>query len=153
MKKILLLLLASAAVLKAHSQSPSVMTTTKTFSITAILDLTKSSNGTLYTFSTTTDFDNGIDRQFDITIKSNKPWKLNVTASSPQFASSSSTTMPVSVIQAKRSTDVSYSNIPYVLTGSRGKYTYRFHMRANPGYAYDPGVYSNVDINFVVTEQ
>ncbi|HEY1025624.1 MAG TPA: hypothetical protein VGE26_10705 [Sphingobacteriaceae bacterium] len=153
MKKIFFLVIAILCSFRSFSQSPSVVSFERQIAISTVLDLTKSSNGTLYTFSTVANFDNGIVRDFDIIVKSNKPWNLTVTASSAQFTSGSPTLMPVSVINIKRSTESNYSTAPYVISGSRGKYTYTFNMRANPGYNYEPGTYGNVDINFVLEPQ
>jgi hypothetical protein len=103
---------------------------------------TQYSNG--YTISNFNTFD----------IKSNQPWKLSVSAATPNFSASgthSSANMPASVIgvvKSGQSPFLQLSSTEQVLaTGNRGNTStlgnsFNMDLKADPGYNYGPGVYS-----------
>ncbi|WP_207515654.1 hypothetical protein [Longitalea luteola] len=87
-------------------------------------------------------------------IKSNQPWRLSVSAATPNFSASgsyASNNMPASVIGVVKSGQSPFKQLSstdqVLATGNRGNAgisgnSFNMDLMANPGYAYGPGIYT-----------
>jgi hypothetical protein len=132
----------------------SVMALSITNNASPAITFTNTQYGNGYTISNFNTFD----------IKSNLPWKLSVSAATPNFSASgtyASSNMPASVVgvvKSGQSPFIQLSSTDQVLaTGNRGNTSslgnsFNMDFTANPGYNYGPGIYS-LTIVYTLTAQ
>jgi hypothetical protein len=135
------------------------LSTERTVAIPKVLDVSVTSGSTTFSFTTTTNYDSGIEKTglFAVTVKANVSWKLTLSVPAAYLSpQSTATPMPVSVFSTKGTTIFpSYSTLSYstplFATGSRGTYSYNLDVKSNPGYLYEQNTYLT-DIYFTISE-
>jgi hypothetical protein len=107
------------------------------------------------TFSTADHYTNGVtaDNAATLQVKSNKAYNVSVKAAAANFSSSSTTTMPASVLGVKESAQANYitlsaSNQNLLTNQARGTNSFNVSYKATPGFTYDGDTYT---INVVYT--
>jgi hypothetical protein len=159
--KLLLVALAFIGFYGAKAQVVSNASHTATLTLTNAIELTftSGSGGVSMTFSTPDHYQNGVtaDNAASIRVRSNRAYNVTVKTATANFSSSSTTTMPVSVLGVKEANQASYvslsSSDQNLLTSqSRGSNTFNLSYRANPGFNYDGGTYT-VSVIYTATQQ
>jgi hypothetical protein len=132
---------------------------TQAFSLTLnnVIDITVSGTPSA-TFSSATDYDNGVTVTggATIAIKSNKNWTLAVKAASANFTGTPST-IPCSVLEFKNQSGGSFAalstNDASAGTGNKGNAgSAIIDYKVNPGYSYEAGSYS-ISVIYTATQQ
>lgn len=133
--------------------------------ISQVLDLSVTSGSALtFNFNTIALIDAGITQTDAVTLtyRSNQPWYVNVQANAANFAGSSPTPMPCSVVQYRLnggSTFTTLTTNPTSLTGTtssknaRGTGTVGVDYKVNPGYVYAPATDYSLTITYTITTQ
>lgn len=152
---LLLLLLAFSA--PAFSQR--YLSTERTIVLPKVLDLTVVAGSTAFNFTTTANYDSGIEKTglFTLTVKANVNWKISLSGSAALFSPASTVTpMPLSVLSLRSpGIDNNYYTIPYPTplssTGVKGEYTFTIDIKADPDYLYEQNTYLT-NLYFVISE-
>lgn len=135
------------------------LSTERTIVIPKVLDLGVVAGNTAFSFTTTANYDAGIEKTglFTITVKANVNWKISASGSAALFSPTSTVTpMPVGVLSLRSpSIDNNYYQIPYPTplssTGVKGEYTFTLDIKADPDYLYEQNTYLT-NIYFVISE-
>lgn len=135
------------------------LSTERTVVIPKVLDIGVVAGSTAFNFTTTANYDAGIEKVgvFTITVKANVPWKVSLSGSAALFSPSSTVTpMPIEVLSLRSpALDANYYSIPYPSalssTGVKGEYTFTLDIKADPGYLYEQNTYLT-NLYFVISE-
>ncbi len=162
MKIFLFLALILFGSLVCHAQSTFIVNTSGTATIDPIQNISMTNLINLTTFSTISDYQNGItnNNYASFAIKSNVPWMVNVAAQSAFFNAltpGASTDMPANILGIRINGTTNFSTIStsnaQLKTGSRGDAsssgnTFYVDLKFSPGFNYKGGQYS---INLLYT--
>ncbi len=152
---LLLLLIAFTAPVFAQRY----LSTERTIVIPKVLDLGVVAGNSTFNFTTTSNYDSGIEKTslFTITVKANVNWKISVSSSAALFSPTSTVTpMPIGVLSLRSPTiDANYYTINYPTplssTGIKGEYTFTLDIKADPDYSYEQNTYIT-NLYFVISE-
>jgi hypothetical protein len=135
------------------------LSTERTIVIPKVLDLTVVAGSTAFNFTTTANYDAGIEKTslFTLTVKANVTWKISASGSAALFSPTSTVTpMPIGVLSLRSpGIDNNYYTVPYPTplssTGVKGEYTFTIDIKADPDYLYEQNTYLT-NIYFVISE-
>lgn len=135
------------------------LSTERTVVIPKVLDLGVVAGSSTFNFTTTSNYDSGIEKTsvFTITVKANVTWKISVSSSAALFSPTSTVTpMPIGVLSLRSpSIDANYYTISYPTplssTGTKGEYTFTIDIKADPDYLYEQNTYLT-NLYFVISE-
>jgi hypothetical protein len=135
------------------------LSTERTVVIPKVLDLGVVAGSTAFNFTTTANYDAGIEKTalFTLTVKANVTWKISLSGSAALFSPTSTVTpMPLGVLSLRSpAIDANYYTIPYPTplssTGVKGEYVFTLDIKADPDYLYEQNTYLT-NLYFVISE-
>lgn len=155
------------ATVHAQTLSSASASQTVTLNLSNKIDITLTSGvtGSVFNFTTTSDYENGLTNSSaaEFTVKSNRPWNVQVGTVSDNFSYNGSAgttvnnTMPASVLGVKLPSSTSFitlKKVPVDFTSSatRGISTFTVDYKATPGFQYDAGAYQ-ISVLYTATQQ
>jgi len=151
--------LVSITIISSGSFAQRYLSTTRTIVIPKVEDVTVTAGSTAFNFTTTANYDSGIEKTglFTVTVKANVSWKLAISVPAALLSPQATVTpMPVGILSLRNLTaDPNYHAITYptpiYYSGSRGEFTYNLDLNSNPGYLYEQNTYLT-DIYFVISD-
>ena len=167
MRKLLLIICIILTVGNASGQSYSFSAINYgSLTVMPIVFMNLTTNGGIPSFSTESDYNNGITNNnfASIWVKANLPWIITVKAQNATFTpmtTGASNNMPASVITLKKSTNSSWltlgTNIQTLTTGPLGPNTvsgntFNVAMKFDPGWSYAGGLY-RMNIIYTASQQ
>lgn len=162
LKWIFILFIFFVASADSHAQTSATANHTLSLSISNAIDLsfTQGGSGVGLSFSTTSNYANGVSaaNAATIQVRSNRGYIVSVKSSAANFTSTSATAMPVNnILFLKESNQSSYLNLSStdqtLLSGqTQGSNSFSVTYKATPGFNYDAGTYT-VNVIYTATQQ
>lgn len=162
MKKIALITTALfAGIISANAQSSAQTSQTVTLNLQNSIDIAfTAATGTNFTFTNTSDYQNGLTNlnASVLQVKSNRPWAVTVASASDNFSgpAAPSPVLPSSVLGVRLNGGSSFgalsTSAQALTSGARGISSFNVDYNANPGFDYDAGTYT-LSVVYTATQQ
>lgn len=162
MKKITLIAVALlASIITVHAQSSATASQVVTLTLKNSIDIEiTAATGTDFTFSATSDYQNGLTNTnaSSLRVKSNRPWAVTVASATANFSgpAAPSPAMPSTVLGVRLNGGSSFTALSTteksLTSGARGIENFSIDYNANPGFAYDAGTYT-ISVVYTATQQ
>lgn len=153
------LVLAGFSIVNAQTSANASQTVSLNLENAINISIT-SASGTNFTFSSTSDYQNGLTNlnASTLQVKSNRPWAVTVASATANFSGPAAPAplMPSSVLGVRLNGGSSFKALSAsagsLTSGARGVSSFNVDYNANPGFSYDAGTYS-ISVVYTATQQ